>query len=893
MKREAGDSGDAGGRGDRGTRLFRALLRLLPWEFRDRYGRDMTHTFRDQRRDAADEGFMGILRLWLETIHGLLTTAPGEHLAILRQDVGYALRVMRKHPGFTLVSLVTLIIAISANSAIFTIVRTVLLKPFPYAEPDRLVLVWERNLQRGENRANVSIPTFLDWRDAISTAPAGEAPFTHVAAVAENSLTLADATGRGAMRVSAFSVTAEFFDVLGVQPQLGRLFTAQDEHVASNAAPPVVVSHGFWQRQFGGRADAMGQTITFDDRTYTVVGVLPASFRFLDQGDVWTPFTFSPDQTAPNMRGARYLRVIARVKPGVTLRQADERFAAIVQGLAVQGRGLANWTATTTSLQEYAVGQYRASIWLLMGAVGFVLLIACANLASLLLARTVSRREEMAVRAAIGAGHARLFRQLLTESCVLGMIAGTIGVAVAAATLKPLASLAPTSLPRVEDLALDWQVLAFTLGISLLTGLLFGLAPAVRMSAANLFDVLRAAGRDMTTGRRSRLVRDPLLAAQVGLTLVLLVGATLMARSFIALRHVSLGFAPANVLTHFVSMPQNRYPTNDHLRTFADELLRQASSVPGAQAAGLDLNLPLTGSQVTFGFAIPKYTPAAGERMAAQAHTIAGDYFRAIGLPILRGRAFDARDTASSPPVIVINETMARRYWPNANPVGETVRLLATGIANREIVGVVSDVKHGGLTSAPEPEIYVPHAQEPWRFAHLVIRTDAAHAATLPAAIRAQMVNVDKRMPFDRFVWMDDLVAEALAPVRFQMLLLGFFAGVALLLSLVCIYGVMSYVVGLRLNELGVRMALGASPRDLVWLVVGEAMKPALAGIAAGLAVAIALARVLRAQFFAIDSTDPATLAAVVIALVAVALAACYLPARRATKVDPIITLRS
>jgi len=875
-----------------GARLFRALLRTLPFEFRDRYGRDMTRTFRDQRHEAAHEGTMGIFRLWVDTIRGLLTTAPGQHVAILRQDAGYAMRMMRKHPAFTAVALLTLVIAIAANTAIFSIVHAVLLKPFPYAEPDRLVMLWERNLKRGENRSFVSVPNFLDWRDANRAAADGA--FTQMAAFSETNLTMADETGRSPMRVNGFSVTPAFFDVLGVPPEHGRLFKPEDDHVASNAAPPIVLSDGFWQRRFGGRADVIGQTLQFDERTCTIVGVLPAWFRFLDRADVWTPFAFTPDQTGPNMRGARYLRVIARVKPGVTLAQADDRLGRLVQGLAVQRKTRTDWVSTTLPLQEYVVGQFRTSVWLLMGAVGFVLLIACANLASLLLARTVSRREEMAVRAALGAGHARLFRQLLTESLVLGLIAGAIGALVAGWTLKPLARLAPASLPRLEDLALDWQVLAFTLGISLLTGLLFGLAPATRVSVSNLFDVLRATGRGSAAGRRSRLLRDPLLAAQIGLTLVLLVGATLMARSFIALRQVSLGFNPSNVLTHFVAVPQTRYPTPDHQRAFTDQIVQHASAVPGVRAAALDVNLPLSNSEMLFGFSIDKHVATPGERMAAQFHAIAGDYFNVMGQPVLRGRAFDARETATSPPVVIINETMARRYWPNASAVGEHVSLTSQrGQVSREIIGVVANVKHSGLMAPDEPEVYVPNVQEPWRFTNVVLRTDDAHAASLPAALRTAMAQVDKRVPFDRFIWMDEHVADALAPVRFQMLLLGFFASVALLLSLVCIYGVMSYAVSLRVNELGVRMALGAAPRDLIWLVVSDAMKPALGGIAVGLAAAIALARLLRAQFSVVNATDPATLAAVTLMLIVAALAACYLPARRATKVDPIITLRA
>jgi putative ABC transport system permease protein len=357
---------------------------------------------------------------------------------------------------------------------------------------------------------------------------------------------------------------------------------------------------------------------------------------------------------------------------------------------------------------------------------------------------------------------------------------------------------------------------------------------------------------------------------------------------------VSLGFNPEHTLTHFLPAPENRYPTPDHMRAFADQTLRELSAIPGVTAVGLDINLPLNGSEMMFGFSIPKYVPRPGERTNAQFHAIAGDYFRALGQPVLRGRTFDAHESAVSPPVVIINETMARRYWPNTDAVGEHLLLAGhTGQVNREIVGVVADVKHSGLVVASMPEVYIPQVQDPWRFTHVVLRTDAAHAATLPAVVRETMSRVDPRLPLDHFVWLDDLVAAAVAPVRFQMVLLGFFALVALLLSLICIYGVMSYAVSLRVNELGLRLALGAEPRDLVWLVVREAMTPALIGIVVGLAIAANLAHWLQAQFSAIDATDPLTLGIVTLLLLAVAWFACYLPARRATKVDPLITLRA
>jgi putative ABC transport system permease protein len=875
----------------RESRAFRALLRLLPFEFRDTFGREMTRTFRDQQREAAHEGTMSILRLWLDTIRGIFTTAPGQHLAIMQQDIAYAIRMMRAKPAFTIVALLTLVIAIAANTAIFSIVYTVLLKPFPFAEPERVVFLWERNLKRGDSRSLVSPPNFLDWRAANHADANGV--FTQMAAVTENSLTLADETGRGPMRVDGFNVSGEFFDVLGVPPQLGRLFRPEDERIAQDAAPPIVLSHGFWLRRFGGRADIINTTMVFDERLCTIIGVLPEWFRYVDRGDVWTPFVFSPDMSGEAMRGARFMRVVARVKPGIPLTQADERFGRMVQGLADQRKTRQEWNATLLPLRE-AMSQFRPALWLLMGAVGFVLLIACANLASLLLARTVSRREEMAVRAALGAGHARLFRQLLTESLVLGLIAGVLGALLAQATLKPLARLAPEGLPRLEDIALDWHVLAFTFGISLLTGLLFGLAPAVRVSAANLFDVLRGTGRDAGTGRRSRVLRNPLVAAQICLTLVLLVGATLMVRSFVALQQVSLGMDPKNVLTHFVSASTRRYPSNEHLRTFADELLQRISLAPGVKAAALDVNLPISASEMSFSFSIDKRATGPNERMVAQFHVIGGDYFRALEQPVRSGRTFDPRDTPASPPVVIINEMMARKYWPGANPIGEHISFSSPhGQLSREIVGVVADVKHANLAAPSGPEIYVPQPQYPWRFTNIVLRTDDAHAATLPAAVRELMAREDPTVPFDKFVWMDQLRDKALAPPRFLMMLLGFFAIVALLLSLICIYGVMSYAVSLRVNELGVRMALGAAPRDLIWLVVRDAMVPALAGAAIGLIASAALANLLRAQFSVIDATDPVTLAMVTLLLIVAALLACYLPARRATKVDPLITLRA
>jgi putative ABC transport system permease protein len=415
---------------DQVPRVFRALLRLLPFEFRDSFGREITRTFRDQRREAAREGTMGLFRLWIDTMRGLLTTAPSQHAAILRQDIGYALRMMRKHPAFTTVALLTLVIAIAANTAIFSIVNAVLLKPFPYPDPDRVVFLFERNLKRAENSAFVSPPAFAEWRDEDRRAGDGGA-FTAMAAFTGTSVTLVDESGRGVMQINGNLVTTGFFEVLDVSPQLGRLFSAQDDRSADDAAPPIIISDGFWRRRFGGDPGVIGHTLRLDDRPHVIVGVLPASFRLLRRDDIYQPYVFSPSELTPNMRGARFLFTIARVKPTLSLTQAEDHFTRLLRGLAERNKTSKDWTATMLPLREHVVGGFRTSVWLLMGAVGFVLLIACANLASLLLARTIARREEMAVRAALGAGHARLFRQLLTESLVLGVIAGAIGTIVA------------------------------------------------------------------------------------------------------------------------------------------------------------------------------------------------------------------------------------------------------------------------------------------------------------------------------------------------------------------------------------------------------------------------------------------------------------------------------
>ena len=805
----------------------------------------------------------------------------------LWQDIRYGLRTLRKSPGFTLVALLTVALGIGANTALFSVVNAVLLRPLPVAGPEALVNVWGTNPQGGEPRENASYPNFADWR-AQQTVFAGVAAYVN---------TFATLTGDDTPEaLDGLAVSPELFQTLGVRPALGRFFTAQETQ-ADKA--PVVISQEFWRRRFGARADIVGQPVTLDGKPHTVVGVLPAGFKFpfdtVNAKDFWAPL--DPADEMNTKRGVGYLRVIARLKPGVTLTQAQAEMDTIAARLAAQypehdeGHGL-HLVAT----YEDVIGGVRRPLLVLLGAVGFVLLIACANVANLLLARATRRRREIAVRAALGASRWRVVRQLLTESLLLSLAGGAAGLLLALWGVDALRGALPEDVPRVREIALDGRVLVFTLGVAVLTGLVFGLAPALAATRMDVNEALKEGARGTGGWRRNR-VRGFLVTAEVALSLMLLVGAGLLLKSFVRLREINPGFNPEHVLTFSVALPEARYENPAEQARFFRELLARTAAAPGVEASAGVFPLPFSGDHARGNFDIEgRAAENEGDSPNALSYIISPDYLRALAVPLRRGRAFDERDTPNASRVVLINETLARRYFAGQDPVGR--HLIVASIADLakpatcEIVGVVGDVKHDGLDAAPEAAYYLPYQQATLPFMTLVVRGAGGNPAALVAGARTSVAQLDKDLPVTDIKPMSDWLSASVAPRRFNMLLLGGFALLALCLAAVGIYGVMAYSVAQRTHEIGVRIALGAQTRDVLRLVVGQGMTLTLVGVAAGLLGALALTRVLATLLFGVTATDPLVFAGVTLLLALVALLACYIPARRAARVDPMIALR-
>lgn len=801
------------------------------------------------------------------------------------QDLRYGLRMLLKHKGFTAVAALTLALGIGANTAIFSVVNAVLLHPLPYREADRLMVIWETSSRN--QRSSVTAPNYLDWRDQNRA-------FEQIAAAAGASFNL---TGGGdPQRLPGARVSANYFDVLGTKPVAGRsLLLADDQHGADRV---VLLSYGLWQRRFGADPHILGQAILLDGEPHVVVGVMPEAIRFQStSAQLWKPLALSPQDLAAT--GSHYLRVTGRLKPGVTREQAEAELKAIATQLeAKRPHSNTGWSVAVVPLRDQLVSDVRLSLFILLGAVGFVLLIACANIANLLLARAAARRKEMAVRLALGAGRWRLFRQLVTESVILAGLGGAVGLLLALLCLEMLVALLPGNIPRLGQVGIDSTVLGFTLGIALLTGLLFGLAPGLQASKPDLQDALKESGRATAGPDRHRL-RSALVVAEVAVTLVLLVGAGLMVRSFWRLQAVNPGFNPGTVFSLQMALPESRYPEPRQTAAFYQTVLEQVTALPDVQSAALCSQLPL-GSR---GFGIAVFIegrPRLGPREVPMAHyrAVSADYFRVLRIPQVAGRWFNERDREGAVRVGIINETMARRYWSGEDPLGKRFTLDDNETTPIQIVGVVRDVKHFGLEAEAGPEFFVPHQQAPalfWRWVggslHLVVQPRTSASSVL-AGIRRAIWSTDAQLPLYNVTSLERLLAESIGMRRVYMWLLAVFAVLALLLGAVGIYGVMTYTVSQRTHEIGIRMALGAQQRDVVKLVVKQGTLLTLTGTVIGLISAFVLTRVLSSLLFGVTATDPATFAMIPLLLVAVALLACYFPARRAAKVDPMVALR-
>jgi putative ABC transport system permease protein len=803
----------------------------------------------------------------------------------LLNDVRYGARMLLKKPAFTAIAVLALALGIGANSAIFSVVNSVLLQPLPYEEPDRLVILWEKVPQMD---TSVAYLNFVDWREQNQV-------FESISAFRRDSFNL---TGSGEPeRLQGRMVSASFFGTLGVRPAHGRDFTADEDRPGADRT--VILSHELWQRRFGVEEDILGRQLTLNEQAYTVIGVTPQDFDFGARVDMFVPIGLWADNY--KQRGEHPgLYVIARMKPGVTEEQARADMNAVM------GRLEELYPDTNKERRihlepyyENVVGEIRPSLLVLLGAVGFVLLIACANVANLLLARAALRQKEIAIRTALGAGRSRLIRQLLTESVMLALLGGVAGLILAYWGIDILVSFRPDNLPRIDEITIDGRVVAFTFGVSLLTGILFGLAPAIHASKTDLNETLKESGGRGNAGTGLHRFRNGLVIVEVALALVLLIGAGLLIKSFARLQEIRPGFEPRSLLTMMLSLPSKKY-TGRKSSDFFNQLQEKVESVPGVERAAFSNGLPFAGA-IENSFQVVG-RPKSEQEMGYMGvmYLTSPEYIETLKIPLLRGRFFTKQDTASSPGVTVIDEELARSVFPNEDPLGKHIAM-GHGLKNFEIIGIVGSVKHYGFEGRVpvQAQFYIPFDQVPEQFMaglagrmSLTVRTSSSDPLSLANSIRDQVFAMDKDQPVFGVQTMELLLERSLATRRFSMLLLTAFALVALVLSAVGIYGVMSYSVNQRTREIGIRMAMGARGTDVLKLVVGHGMMLTGAGLAAGLASAFGLTRLMASLLFGVTATDPLTYAGISALLALVALLACYIPARRATKVDPMIALR-
>jgi predicted permease len=805
-------------------------------------------------------------------------------MGTLWQDIRYGVRMLRKNPGFTGVAVLTLALGIGANTTIFSVVNAVLLKPLPYPEPGQLVQL--RADWSGSPSTVIGSSTFVEVK-------AQSQSLARIAAYSGGDMTL---TGAGsAERVVAGAVTADFFPLLGVQPAWGRNFTREED--TPNGPKATILGHGLWQSRFGGDADVLGRTITLNEQRYTVVGILPARFQYPEQFQLWIPLALGETGAALAKygEGMILLKAIARLKPGVTLAQAQAELRTIAQREHSPRPDEAPVVSLVT-LHEQVVGDVKGALLVLLGAVALVLLIACANVANLLLARAAARQREMAVRAALGAARWRIVRGLLTESVLLSLAGGGLGLLLAFWGVRALGQWSGASLPSMHGIGIDAWVLAFTLGVSVITGLAFGLAPAVQAWRTDVNAALKEEGRGDTGGHRHRL-RHLLVASEVALALVLLIGAGLLIKSFSRLNAVDPGFRTDGVLTFQVTLTGEK--SSPQKANFVEQIVDRLKALPGVQAAAATDSLPLTDFEritpvdVEGRPPIDFRTAKPGEVRPVSRPTVTLDYFNAMGIPVKNGRAFTSQDARPPAGAVIVNEAFEKHFFPGESAVGKRIRLMA-GPAEahwQTVVGVVSDVRQGGLAGDVMPEVYSPELEDVGGALSFVIRV-TGEPAGLISAVRGVVAEVEPYQALHNVMTMEQRLANTTTSRRLNTALLGSFAAVALLLAVVGIYGVMSYAVTQRTREIGMRMALGAQPGNVMRFVMGQGMRVVLVGAGIGLVGALALARVLRSLLFEVAPTDPATFVCVTLLLSAVALLACYVPACRAARIDPMVALR-
>jgi putative ABC transport system permease protein len=797
-------------------------------------------------------------------------------IADMLRDSRYAVRQLMGTPGFTFVAILTLALGIGATTAIFSVVNGVLLRPLPFPDPDRLVRVHEIVPQYG--RFSVAPATFLDWRQQSTV-------FEHLAAYTGSSVTFSGS--EGPERIPAAMVSAELFDLLKVQPALGRNFAKEEDAPGKNSV--VVLSHGLWQRRFNADPGVLGSSVTLSGRPVTIIGVMPAGFYFPARTtELWMPVAINPANAS---RGGHFMGVVARTKADVTVEQASIEIKAISERLAREyPANSANESAEIVPLLDQIVGPIRPALLTLLAAVGVVVLIACANVANLLLVRASVREKEIAIRTAIGAGRLRLVLQMLAESLVLALAGGILGLLLAYLAIPLIQTLSAGGIPRVADVAIEGRVLAFVAGVSVLTGLIFGLAPAWQASRATIGGILKEGGRGSSSSS-GRWVRNGLLVGEVALSIVLLVGAALLLRSFSRLTSVDPGFDADRILAFQVALPPTAYPDPHNRVSFFDALLQKLESLPQVSAAGMVQTLPIR-SDYVLSFAIQGRPPAKpGESPSANHRSISPGYFQTLGIPLLRGRTFTERDTEKMPMVAIVDQTFADRHFAGEDPIGNGIDIGNGTDGFYEIVGIVGNVHHAGLDTAPTPTMYIPFRQEVFSSMSIVVRTDG-DPAQLSNAARQAVREIDSSLPAFQMAPLTDILSESVAQRRFSMLLLALFALIALFLASVGLYGVVAYTVSRRTQEIGLRMAIGAQAGEVMRMVLSGGMKLALVGVLIGTAAALALSRLVASMLYDVTAFDPLSYIATGLILLAVAALACYVPARRAMRIDPIVALR-
>jgi putative ABC transport system permease protein len=817
----------------------------------------------------------------------------GGLMETLLQDIRYGARVLARHKAFTAVAVITLALGIGANTAIFSVVNELLLRPLPYRDAERIVMLWEVTPE-GRHQNTTSRKNFLAWREQSKS-------FETIAAFSDQRANL---TGAGdPEEVSTQIASSGLFNVLGVDAVVGRTFTKDD--IQPGATRVAVLGYGLWQRRFGGDRGVIGKPITLSGEPYTVIGVVPANFQWHIRSrsgtgkpaEVWTLLTMPASQadTGSAWHG-RFLSVVGRLKPGVSREQADAELKTIEARISEDDPQFSKgYSAEAIPVREQLVGNVRPALWLLLGAVGFVLLIACANVANLLLARAASREKEIALRTALGARRTRIVRQLLTESLLLALLGGLGGLALAWWGIQALVAISPRDLVNLQGVGLNLTVLGWTLAVVVVTGILFGLVPALEATRLDLNDTLKEGGKGSGgQSARSRGLRGALVVAEVALALVLLVSAGLLVKSFARLRNIDTGFRTDNVLTMVVRVSDTKYKEDSQFVNFFHQAEERIRALPGVRSVGIVNYLPLYGGLGSAtGFAVEgRPAPPPGEEPTTNVRASDAGYFRTIGIPVLRGRNFTEVEDAQARHVVIVSESFAQKYFPGEDPVGKRVAVeMFDKPTPTEIVGVVGDVRYDSLTDAAEPTVYFPHPELTYSFMTLVIHADGDPTQLTPA-IRREISGIDPDQPISDVRTMTQVMAETVGRARFSTLLFGLFAGLATLLAAVGIFGVMNYSVTLRTREIGLRMALGAQPARVLVLVLRQGLVLTLVGIGLGVAVSLALTRVMSSLLFGVDATDPATFAAIVPLLTAVSLLACYIPARRATHIDPLVALR-